>query len=206
MYSTALLQPLSEGWAFPRPQASPDSTIPRPLRLRGRYMLADRTEHGCETLAVEIDKIELQAESGGKIGERVVAYLDGLGRVEGSILAVEPGRLSIAPAITPAKRERLLRKIAWLHERQAGRASELRRHERIEPETKAHFEILLSDGRFTAQVIDYSRSGVALQTNAPLKIGDILSLGGAKARIVRSGQGFLAAQYEEPQGGFVASS
>ena len=181
---------------MPRPEAAPESTSPVPLRLRGRYMLADRTEHGCETLAVDIDNIVLQAEKGGEIGERVIAYLDDLGRIEGSIAAVEPGRLSIAPAITPGKRERLLRKITWLYERAAGRASELRRHERIEPETKAQFEILLSDGRFAAQVIDYSQSGVALQTNAPLKIGDTLSLGGAKARIVRSGPGFLAARYE----------
>jgi len=206
MYETALLQPLYEGWATERPEASPETTGARPLRLRGRYMLPDRTEYGCETLVVEIDRIELQAESGDKVGERVIAYLDELGRIEGPITAFEPGRLCIAPTITPGKRERLLRKITWLHEREAGRASELRREERIEPETKTQFEILLSDGRFTAQVIDYSRSGVALQTTAPLKIGDTLNLGGAKARIVRSGPGFLAARYEEPHGGSPASS
>jgi hypothetical protein len=196
MHRTALLQALPEDWALPQPGASPDKTTLRPLRLRGRYMLADRTEYGCETLAVEVDGIELQAESGGKIGERVIAYIDELGRVEGRIVAFEPGRLRITPTITAAKHERFLRKITWLHEREAGRASELRRHERIEPETKTQFEILLSDGRFAAQVIDYSQSGVALQTTAPLKIGDTLNFNGAKARIVRSGPGFLAAQFD----------
>jgi hypothetical protein len=176
-----------------------------PLRLRGRFMLADRSEHDCETLAVGVGEIELKARRRGAAGERVIAYLDELGRIEGAVTTVAPGRFRLAPGLTPAKRERLRSKIEWLQLRQDGRAVEQRRHERIEADMKARVEIVAAHGRLEAQVIDYSRSGVALHIDAPLEIGDALLVGGARARVVRRAPGFLAARFDELQRDVIAS-
>jgi hypothetical protein len=160
-------------------------------------MLADRSEHECETITVGVDGIEFLVRHCGAVGERVIAYIDELGRIEGCITVLAPGRFSLAPRYTPAKRERMFRKIAWLHERQEGRATDGRRHERIEPDTHAWVEIMAPDGRREAKVIDYSRGGVALETDAALEIGDPVQIGSVKARVVRSGPGYLAARFDE---------
>jgi hypothetical protein len=177
--------------------AASNTTQTHPLRLRGRYMLADRSEHECETITVGVDGIEFLVRHCGAVGERVIAYIDELGRIEGCITGLAPSGFLLAPRFTPAKRERMFKKIEWLHERQQGRASDGRRHERIEPDTHAWVEIMALDGRREAKVIDYSRGGVALETDAALEIGDPVQIGSVKARVVRSGPGYLAARFEE---------
>jgi hypothetical protein len=63
-----------------------------PLTLSGRYMLADGSEFPCQTQDISPIGIGIQGFPAGAIGDRVVAYFDGLGRVEaGSSGDPKPG-------------------------------------------------------------------------------------------------------------------
>ena len=53
--------------------------------LLGRYMLADRQEYPCQSMDMSPGGLALVAPVLGQIGERVVCYLEQIGRVEGTI-------------------------------------------------------------------------------------------------------------------------
>jgi hypothetical protein len=54
--------------------------------LRGRYMLTDRHEYDCQTIDISSGGVAVLGPIKGAIGERVVAYFDQIGRVEGMIV------------------------------------------------------------------------------------------------------------------------
>ncbi len=89
-----------------------------PLKLRGRYMLADGSEFSCDTLDVSPLGIAFRGRPTGAIGDRVVAYVDQLGRIEGTIVRLSFGWFAIEIAATPGKLERLARKIDSLVQRE----------------------------------------------------------------------------------------
>jgi len=82
-----------------------------PLTLRGRYMLEDGSEFHCETLDISPIGIGIRGVAAGAIGDRVVAYFDGLGRVEGRIVRRAHTWFAIEITATPRKLESLTNKI-----------------------------------------------------------------------------------------------
>ena len=70
-------------------------------------MLEDGSEFPCETQDVSPIGIGIRGFSVGAIGDRVVAYFDGLGRVEGRIVRRANTWFAIDIAATPRKLERL---------------------------------------------------------------------------------------------------
>src|SRR6478609_5323290 len=55
------------------------------ISVLGRYMLADRREFPCQVLEMSPGDAVVIAPVSGNAGEKVIAYLDHLGRVEGAI-------------------------------------------------------------------------------------------------------------------------
>ena len=55
------------------------------VNLLGRYMLADRREFPCQVVDMSPGGMALVAPVCGEPGERVIAYVDHLGRLEGVI-------------------------------------------------------------------------------------------------------------------------
>lgn len=70
-------------------------------------MLEDGSEFPCQTLDVSPIGIGIQGFVPGAIGDRVVAYFDGLGRVEGKIVRRAHTWFAIDISATPRKLERL---------------------------------------------------------------------------------------------------
>ena len=56
------------------------------ITLGGRYMLSDRREHDCWTIDISSSGVAVMGPVKGAIGERIVAYFDRVGRVEGMIV------------------------------------------------------------------------------------------------------------------------
>jgi PilZ domain-containing protein len=89
-----------------------------PLRLHARYMLEDGSEFSCQTLDVSPMGIAFSARPTGAIGERVVAYVDKLGRIEGAVVRRSVAWFAVEIAATPGKLEKLARKINSLVQRE----------------------------------------------------------------------------------------
>ena len=56
------------------------------VNLLGRYMLSDRQEYPCQVANMSPGGMALIAPVNGQEGERVIAYIDHLGRLEGMLL------------------------------------------------------------------------------------------------------------------------
>ncbi len=72
------------------PRAAAYAQLPRFQRVKvsvlGRYMLADRREFPCQVLEMSPGDAVVIAPVAGQPGEKVIAYLDHIGRVEGTII------------------------------------------------------------------------------------------------------------------------
>jgi hypothetical protein len=72
------------------------------VNLLGRYMLADRREFPCQVLNMSPGGIALFAPVVGQPGERVIAYVDHLGRLEGTIARLIANGFAMTIAATRA--------------------------------------------------------------------------------------------------------
>ena len=95
------------------------------VNLLGRYMLADRREYPCQVQDMSPGGMALVAPVAGKAGERVVAYVDHLGRLEGTIVRVYPNGFAMTIAATSRKRDKLAAQLTWLANRLATAATGL---------------------------------------------------------------------------------
>src|SRR5260370_28625312 len=103
------------------------------VNLLGRYMLADRREFPCQVVNMSPGGMALMAPVVGQPGERVIAYVDHLGRLEGVIARLIDNGFAMTIAATVRKRDKLAAQLTWLANRQILNLPEDRRHARIVP-------------------------------------------------------------------------
>ncbi len=166
-----------------------------PVALLGRYMLADHQEYPCQTLDISPGGAMLIAPVRGGIGERVVVYLEHLGRVDGQITRHIQNGFAFAFSATFRKRDKLASQLTWLANRQSLGLPEDRRHERVAPRVK-EIVIRLESGReIPARIIDVSLSGAALSVEQRVAMGAAITLGSTPAKVVRHFQGGIAVEF-----------
>src|ERR1700724_4905902 len=101
--------------------------------LLGRYMLADRREFPCQVVNMSPGGMALLAPVSGQPGERVIAYVDHVGRLEGKVARQFQNGFAMTIAATTRKRDKLAAQLTWLANRHILGLPEDRRHERIVP-------------------------------------------------------------------------
>lgn len=189
-------------------QAKEAGALPRPLERRrhqrvnvallGRYMLSDRKEYPCQTRDMSPGGALLIAAVKGQIGERVVVYLEHLGRIEGEIKRHTPNGFAISIAAAARKRDKLASQLTWLANRQTLGLPEDRRHERITPRVLSTVLRLESGREFAARIIDVSMSGAALALEHRPPIGTGVTVGTTNCKVVRHFQGGIAIEFRLP--------
>ncbi|WP_342152995.1 PilZ domain-containing protein [Methylorubrum sp. SB2] len=166
--------------------------------LLGRYMLADRREYPCQTVDMSPGGVRLTCAVLGSVGERVVLYLEQIGRLEGVIVRHPPGGFAMQLNATPRKRDKIASQLMWLANRDGLGLPEGRTHERLVP-THPGVQLRLDGGRtISARVIDISMSGVALATTTTPPIGTAVMVGSTPGRVVRYFEGGIGAQFMLP--------
>jgi hypothetical protein len=83
-------------------------------------MLPDGAEHPCETVDVSVTGVSLRGYVMAELGERVVAYLDELGRLEGVVVRRGPDWFAINSKLAPGRIDRLVKRIESLSGERAG--------------------------------------------------------------------------------------
>jgi PilZ domain len=163
--------------------------------LPGRYMLEDRREYPCQTIDISPGGVAFAGAAKGGVGERVVAYLNQIGRVEGTVSRHFDEGFAIQMKLPVIKREKLADQLTWLANRQALGMAEDRRHERIPPRF-SHTTLKLPNGQeFLARLVDVSISGAALAVAAKPPIGSAVVIGETAAQVVRHFEGGIALEF-----------
>ena len=153
--------------------------------LLGRYMLADRREFPCQVADMSPGGMAVTAPVSGRPGERVIAYIDHVGRLEGAIVRPLPQGFAMTIAATPRKRDKLAAQLTWLANRHILGLPEDRRHGRLVPQNPRSM-VLMPDGRqIVCRLLDVSLSGAAVGSEVKPPVGSLVTLGRAQARVVR---------------------
>src|SRR5262245_16068919 len=155
------------------------------VNLLGRYMLADRREFPCQVVDMSPGGVALIAPVNGKAGERVIAYIDHIGRLEGTIVRQFANGFAMTIAATPRKRDKLASQLTWLANRHVLGLPEDRRHGRIVPRDSVTKLVLPDGSSATCRLIDMSLSGAGVMSDRRPPIGALVTLGITQGRVVR---------------------
>lgn len=165
------------------------------VTLLGRYMLEDRREFPCQIMDMSPGGVALFATERPRIGERIVAYIDELGRIEGVAVRYLPNGFALTLTMPRAKREKLADQLTWFANRAALGLPEDRRHERITPREAGTTLRIPDGGEHVVRIIDVSLSGAAIATTAKPKIGAIVTIGQKQGRVVRVAAEAIAIEF-----------
>ena len=178
------------------------------VALLGRFMRADRLEFACQTIDASPGGIAFYSPVKPQLGERVIAYLDQIGRVEGIVARHLDTGFAIKMQLAAMKREKLANQLTWLANRHELGMKEDRRHERIVP-NNTRTTLRIADAReYLAKLFDISLSGAAMMVDAELIIGAPVTVGATNARVVRAFNGGVAVEFmrELPEDSFGVDS
>lgn len=156
------------------------------VHLLGRYMLPDRREFPCQVINMSPGGLAMLAPGIGRVGDRVIVYLDHIGRVEGRITRIIDSGFAMNISATPRKRDKLASQLTWLANRDILNLPEDRRHDRIVPRNPIAILTLEDGTRITCRILDLSMSGAAVSAEKTPPLQSRVALGKVLARVVRS--------------------
>ena len=180
-----------------RPAAGQDRRLHQrvPVSIMGRYMLPNRQEFPCQTIDMSPGGVALAAPVRGNVGDRVIVYLDTLGRVEGKIVRHIQDGFALDLTTSLAKRDKLGDQLTWIANRQTLGLPEDRRHERIAPKNPSS-TLKTSDGReHRVRIVDISLSGVAVKCEIQPPLHSKVVIGNTAGRVIRHFEGGIAIEF-----------
>jgi hypothetical protein len=153
--------------------------------LSGRlFVPADSRECHCKVVDLSPGGASIECDLVLELNTPVVLYVDGFGRLEGSITRNNPGDFGVRFNCTAMKRERIAEQLTLFMNKELIEESDIRRHDRTP--TKGIARFTRSDGQFVAcEVMDLSVSGVSLKTDVRPPIGEFVLIGQMAGRVAR---------------------
>lgn len=168
------------------------------VMLLGRFMRQDKMEFACQTIDMSPGSAAFFSPVKPGLGERVIAYLDQIGRVEGIVTRHFETGFAIQMTVPALKREKLANQLTWLANRLDLGMKEDRLHERIVP-SSTRTTLKLPDGReYYVKLIDISISGAAMTLDAGIPMGTRVDVGSTPAKVVRVFDTGIAVEFLRP--------
>ena len=169
-----------------------------PQSFPARLLLPGGAERRCDVTAIDPESALFLSDETLAEGTPVVAYIEEVGRVDGS--AGEPGQQGFWVNFTLAdsRRPRFERHLRWLIRKERGLAAAERRHTRYEPRDKSARFCLPGGHEQACEVIDISLSGAGLRARLRPSIGSPVTLGRMKGRVVRHFEDGFAIEFLTP--------
>jgi hypothetical protein len=155
------------------------------VKIHGRFMLEDRTEHPCQVVEMSPGNVAFRADRIGEPGEKVIAYIDHIGRIEGVITRTLPDGFAMTVIASERKRDKLAAQLTWLANKHELDLPEDRRHERVAPRNPMSVLRLVDGRQYECRIIDLSLSGAAIEIDVKPALGVQVTLGTMRGHVVR---------------------
>jgi hypothetical protein len=168
------------------------------VALLGRFMLEDQREYPCQTINMSPRGLALLSPVLPRKGERVIAYIDQIGRFDGTVARVFDNGFAVTISATPRRREKLAETLTWLANRDADQAED-RRHARVAPRDPRSLITMPTGSTFPCVVVDVSLSGAAVCSEVRPPIGTRVTLGRTAALVVRHIENGFAVEFNRSQ-------
>ena len=165
------------------------------VKMYGRFMLEDRSEHACQVVDMSPGNVALRADRVGDPGEKVIAYIDHIGRVEGVVTRTMQDGFAMTVIASDRKKDKLAAQLTWLANKHELDLPEDRRHERVAPRNPSSV-LVLTDGRqYPCRIIDLSLSGAAAEIDVKPALGVQVTLGTMRGQVVRHFEDGVALEF-----------
>ncbi|ODA68208.1 PilZ domain protein [Methyloligella halotolerans] len=170
------------------------------VRIFGRFMREDKQEFPCRIINMSAGGMAMLAPVACEQGERIVAYLDNFGRIEGKVVRCFEGGFAIEITASAVRREKIANLLTWaVNQENLGLSSETRVHERKVP-NKPESKLILPDGQTQeCRVIDVSLSGASVAVDPRPALGTVVVLGRMRGFVVRQHDDGVAIQFASVQ-------
>lgn len=170
-----------------------------PLVLLGRFMRESKQEYPCKLTNISVGGASVSSPVNLEMGERIIAYFDHLGGLEGKVVRLFEGGFAVDFIATRHKKEKLAGQITWLINKNELSGIEERRHERVKVSDK-FLNLKLDEGiAIVCRVLDVSLSGAAIETNARPPLGADVLLGKLRCRVIRHLENGIGLQFRDIQ-------
>jgi hypothetical protein len=169
-----------------------------PIAVSGRLLDAAGREHDCRTADISPGDVRIAAPALPGVGERVVLYLDTIGRVSGRVARTcGEGEVAIIFDFTAHKRERLAEQLTLRINKKLGLYEPFRPAARSDSHLiRLEFE---TGEAYDGEVLDFSLAGLTVRSRrAPPLIGTWVRVGNVYGRVARLIDRGFAIDFEAP--------
>ncbi|PWK65816.1 PilZ domain-containing protein [Aminobacter sp. AP02] len=165
------------------------------VKIYGRFMLEDRTEHAGQVVDMSPGNVAFRTDRSGAAGEKVIAYIDHIGRIEGVITRTLPDGFAMTVIASERKKDKLAAQLTWLANKHELDLPEDRRHERVAPRNPINVLQLIDGRQYPCRIIDLSLSGAAIEIEVKPAIGVQVTLGTMRGQVVRHFEDGVAVEF-----------
>lgn len=169
-----------------------------PLALSGRFMRPDKSEHPAKLIDISVAHTTLSSPIELTHGEKVIAYFEHIGGLEGTVNNLFEGGFAMCLNITTRKREKLAAQLTWLINRSEFVGLEERKHQRFEVGNQT-VSMRIGDKSAECKLLDISLSGASLGTSARPTIGTEVVVGVQRAIVRRHHEQGIGVQFLQVQ-------
>lgn len=168
-----------------------------PIEVSGRLLDPLGREHDCRTADISPGDIRIAAPILPGVGDRVVIYLDGIGRVSGHVARkCGEGEVAIIFDFTAHKREKLAEQLTLYVNKDLG-IEELERPAISDGSQMVKLEFETGES-YEGEVVDFSLAGITIKARrAPPLIGVWVRVGAVYGRVARLIEGGFAIDFEQ---------
>lgn len=171
-----------------------------PIEVNGRLLDTLGRELDCRTADISPGDIRIAAPTLPGVGERVVLYLDGFGRVSGSVARhCGEGEAAVIFDFSAHKREKMAEQLTIAMNKQLFDGAIVEDEKPIFAARPDHMtRIEFEDGQTCmGEILDFSLAGVTVRTGrAPPLIGSWARIGSIHGRVARLIEGGFAVDFE----------
>ncbi len=165
------------------------------VKIYGRFMLEDRSEYPCQVIDMSPGNVAFRTDAHGEPGEKVIAYLDHIGRIEGIVTRTLDDGFAMTLVASERKKDKLAAQLTWLANKHELDLPEDRRHDRVAPRNPMSV-LQLPDGRqYQCRIIDLSLSGAAVEIDVKPALGSQVILGTMRGQVVRHFEDGIAIEF-----------
>ena len=162
-------------------------------------MRENKEEFQCKIVDMSAGGIAVKAQITAQHGERIIIYVDNMGRLEGDVVRIYEGGFALKLTASGYKREKIVNQLTWLINKDKLKTIDTRQHNRFIPK-KMETKITLADGSVhDCQIIDMSLGGAAVYVEPLPAVGETVTLGFIPGHVIRLTDKTINIQFLEIQ-------
>jgi hypothetical protein len=148
----------------------------------------------CKVLNLSAGGAAVQCDTKFPSGHALVLYIENFGRFEGKTIVHATGQMALEFSIGETKRGRLKEMLKSFAAGGVASVTQMRKHART-PSVVSGSIVRENGEQISCEVLDISLDGVSLRTAVRPPVGEIVSLGRTRGRVVRHHPEGIAIQY-----------